>query len=325
MIRTLMEYLGIEANTTSHSEKLVSGVGGFVGILLVLLISREFVGMQDAAMIVASMGASAVLLFAVPHGALAQPWAVLGGHTISAVVGVSCYLLIGHTLVAAALAVGIAIAVMYYLRCIHPPGGATALSAVVGSSTLHDLGYQFVVTPVLINALVIIAMAIIFNAAFPWRRYPVRLMRERKAVAPGDATRNDVDGNISHADLAYALREMNLTVDITEQDLTRIYSLAVRHAESGAMRPQDISLGKYYSNGVYGTCWSVRHVVDESGDSDPERDTIIYKVVAGSGRRKTGIATREEFSRWAAYEVFLNENSWQQVERSEAGNADVPS
>ena len=74
-----------------------------------------------------------------------------------------------------------------------------------------------------------------------------------------------------------------------------------------------IKLGHYYSNGEYGSNWSNRQVVDESNDPRPDRDQIIYKVVAGQGRRSSGTISREEFSSWAKYEVYLNENSWQRV------------
>lgn len=87
-----LEFLGIELSPVSHHERLISLLGGFLGILGILLISHYFLG-PAGLLIVASMGASAVLLFAVPHGALAQPWAVIGGHAVSALAGVSCALL----------------------------------------------------------------------------------------------------------------------------------------------------------------------------------------------------------------------------------------
>ena len=129
------------------------------------------------------MGASAVLLFAVPHGALSQPWNVFGGHVLSAIIGVSCAMLFSNEIIAASAAVGIAIGVMHYLRCIHPPGGATALAAVIGGEATHALGYQFVITPVLINALVMLAVAVAFNFAFPWRRYPAWLADNNRQPA----------------------------------------------------------------------------------------------------------------------------------------------
>jgi CBS domain-containing membrane protein len=308
-IQVLNSYLGITSNKTSHKEKIISGLGGFISIFSILIITRHFVGHHDAGLIVASMGASAVLLFAVPHGPLSQPWAVGGGHLVSAVIGVSCYMLIPDLFVAAALAVGLAISAMYYLRCIHPPGGATALTAVMAGAGVHALGYRYLLTPVLLNVSVILGVALLFNFLFHWRRYPTALMQySRKQVEPVQA----VEESLSRDDLEYALKQMNLYVDVSNADLEKIYQLA-RNRSTTQLDMGQIKLGHYYSNGEYGANWSVRQVVDESNDTRPQRDQIIYKVVAGQGRRSSGTISREDFAVWSKYEVYLNENSWQRV------------
>ena len=154
---------------------------------------------------------------------MAQPWSLVGGHLVSAFIGVSCALLIPSPALAAAAAVGFAIGAMYYARCIHPPGGATALSAVVGGSSVHALGYQFVLTPVLINVLIILAVAVLFNGLFHWRRYPAFLTNIGHQV---EVSRHDRRVPISHEDFVYALSEIDTFVDITEEDLLEIYALA---------------------------------------------------------------------------------------------------
>lgn len=174
--RALNRFLGISANKTHQREKLIAGLGGFTGIALILVVTGQFLDSEDARLIVASMGASAVLLFAVPHGPLSQPWALGCGHVVSAVIGVSCYLAIPEPMLAAAAAVGLAITAMHYLHCLHPPGGATALSAVLAGSGVHALGYQYVFTPVLINVVIILSVAVAFNYLMPWRRYPAGWM-----------------------------------------------------------------------------------------------------------------------------------------------------
>ena len=88
--------LGIEPSTVSHTERLVSALGSLLVILMVFYTSRLYLGPTATLLVVPSMGASAVLLFAVPHGALSQPWNVLGGHLVSAVIGVSCAMLVPH-------------------------------------------------------------------------------------------------------------------------------------------------------------------------------------------------------------------------------------
>ena len=308
-IQAINGFLGINSNKTSHREKIISGLGGFTSIFCILIITRHFVGPHDAGLIVASMGASAVLLFAVPHGPLSQPWAVLGGHVLSAIIGVSCYQWIPDLFVAAAVAVGLAITVMYYMRCIHPPGGATALTAVMAGAGVHALGYRYLLTPVLLNVAVILGVALLFNFLFHWRRYPTALMHyTRKQVELAQA----VEESLSRDDLEYALQQMNLYVDVSNTDLEKIYQLA-RNRSTTQLEMDQVKLGHYYSNGEYGSNWSIRQVVDESNDPRPDRDQIIYKVVAGQGRRSSGTISREEFSSWAKYEVYLNENSWQRV------------
>ena len=220
---TQVNHLGVQFNATSHVERVVSTAGGFAGIFAVYFVTQYFIGDEGAGLIVASMGATAVLVFAVPHGALAQPWNVFGGHLVSAVIGVTCANWIPDITLAAVASVGLAIGVMHYLRCIHPPGGATALSAVVGGSSVHALGYQFVLTPVLINVLIILAVAVLFNGLFHWRRYPAFLTNIGHQV---EVSRHDRRVPISHEDFVYALSEIDTFVDITEEDLLEIYALA---------------------------------------------------------------------------------------------------
>lgn len=215
-----------DANRASHGERWISAVGGFIGVLAVLWFSNAVLDHQGATMIIGSMGASAVLLFAVPHGALSQPWAVVGGHVISALIGVTCAQLVGDTFLAAALAVGLSIAAMYYLHCIHPPGGATALVAVLGGNSVQQLGYGFVVTPVLENALVIVVAAVLVNLPFRWRRYPAGFAQ---MASSKQSHANPGKPLIAHEELVYALSQLDSFIDVSEEDLIRIYTLAVHH------------------------------------------------------------------------------------------------
>ncbi len=180
----LYRFAGVGADRTGHAEKWLSVAGGLVGVMSVILISRTTLGLSESSGLIASMGASAVLLFAVPHGPLSQPWPVLGGHLVSAVIGVACVKALPDTLLSAALAVALAIGAMHYLRCIHPPGGATALSAVIGGEAVHQLGFQYVLTPVLLNAASIVLIALLFNYPFPWRRYPGCLAHAKQHAPP---------------------------------------------------------------------------------------------------------------------------------------------
>ena len=147
---------------------------------------------------------------------------------ISAAIGVACARLLPDPLVATGAALGLAIGAMHYLRCIHPPGGATALAAVLGGEQVRALGFGFVVAPVLVNVLVVLALAVGFNAFFSWRRYPVHLARRSVEAKPA----SDAYGPISHEDFVYALTQMDSFIDVSEEDLLRIYALATgRHRE----------------------------------------------------------------------------------------------
>lgn len=308
--------MGLGANQTGHLEKLLSGLGGLLSILAITLISQQILGTQDAVLVVASMGASAVLLFAVPHGPLSQPWPLLGGHGISAVIGVGCVLLVPSQVLAAAVAVAMSIAVMHYLRCIHPPGGATALTAVIGGESIQALGFQYVLTPVLLNAVVMLIIAISFNYAFHWRRYPAALATPRgdRSVKPAA----DKSQQISQQQLEQALRTMGGTVDINGQVLADIVELAQQEQGQRALKPQQLKLGSCYSNGRYGRDWQVRQIIDMPVPMKRASDLLIYKIVAGANRRKTGTASFEDFANWASNEVFQNENCWVRSELNHA-------
>ena len=310
----ILQFLGVERYRVGHTEKLVSGLGAFLGILLVFYSSSFFVQGTSLYLIVASMGASAVLLFAVPHGPLSQPWSLIGGHLVSAAIGVSCAKFIPDIFIAAPLAVGLAVSTMYYLHCIHPPGGATALSAVVGSSAVHELGYQFILTPVLINVIAIISVAIAFNYFFKWRRYPVYLAQ--KYAAANKTISNDTYGAITHEDFVYALSEFESFIDISENDLLKIYDLVTHRHNRETIRYQNLQHGHYYSNGEHGDLWSVRQIVDWAETNDSGEDKLIYKIIAGNNRRSSGVMTKNEFSRWAKYEVTRDEGNWHRVDKA---------
>jgi len=211
------------AYSVSEREHWISSAGGLIGILAVLWSSHLWIDGHGGVLAIASMGASAVLLFAAPHGAMSQPWPVLGGHLVSALVGVTCARWFGgEPMLAASLAVALSIAAMYSLRCLHPPGGATALFAVLGGESVHALGYGYLFSPVLLNIVVLVTVAVLFNYPFAWRRYPQSWhQRSQAVVMPAEKSM------IPHSSLVYALSQIDTFVDISEDDLQRIYALAL--------------------------------------------------------------------------------------------------
>lgn len=300
MLDKIIRFMGMEKTNVSATEKFVSALGGFLGITLIALISFQFTGATASALIVPSMGASAVLVFAVPHGKLSQPWPLIGGNLISAIIGVTCYQMISDPFIAAGMAVGIAIAAMHIFNCTHPPGGATALAAVIGGPVIHELGYAYVITPILINVVIIFFVAFIFNSLFPWRRYPASMIRFT-SVAP--AKKDITKPSIDKASIEQAISDMDLMVDITIEDLQQLIDLTLQHSDMQLMKPEQILLGHYYTNGKQGAEWSVRQIIDESHSTN-NIDMVIYRVVEGKGLRSSDSCTRKEFSRWSAREVF---------------------
>ncbi len=234
-LRRIFEYFGPAAQEIRVNEVLISALGGFAGILGILLASELLLGHEAAVAIVPSMGASAVLLFAAPHAPLSQPWNLVAGHLLSAAIGVACWRWIPEPAIAASAGVGLAIGAMYLGRCLHPPGGATALAAVIGSEQLHQLGFSYILQPILLNVVVILAVAVIFNGLFHWRRYPARM---QAPAAEADSAETGYDP-ISHEDFVYALSQIDTIVDASEEDLLKIYRLATRrHRQAASRDPQ---------------------------------------------------------------------------------------
>ncbi len=148
-------------------------LGGFLGISLVAAIDQYVLSGSDLLFIIGSFGASAVLIYGAIESPLAQPRNLVGGHVISALVGVTvCRICPAPAWVAAAMAVSFAIAAMHLTKTLHPPGGATALIAVIGSPRIHAIGYGYVLMPVAAGALVMLVVALVVNNIPKRTRYP---------------------------------------------------------------------------------------------------------------------------------------------------------
>lgn len=196
-------------------ERLRAVLGAAIGILLTALLCRWIVGASGASVwLVAPMGASAVLVFAVPSSPLAQPWAVLGGNTVSALVGIACAAWIADPVLASAVAVSLAIAAMLQLRCLHPPGGASALLMVLTQTT----AFEFAFFPVLANSLLLAAAGALYNT-LTGRPYP----HTQATPPPGP---QPVGSRFSGADLDAALARYNQVIDVSRDDLQAILQSA---------------------------------------------------------------------------------------------------
>ncbi len=222
---TVRHWLGVPEHTTSWRDRLVATAVSVIGIGAVIAVGQwsKSLPLSGPFWLVGSIGASAVLVFGVPHGPLSQPWAVLGGHGVSAFVGIAVALLIGRSPQSAALAVGLAIGAMHTLRCIHPPGGATALAAVVTVGTATR-SWLYPLTPVLLNAGTLVVAAIILNAPFTWRRYPLALAfpRPHRGDPPPPAP------VFTAEQLEIALAEIDIVASMSDEDLQIVYRSILR-------------------------------------------------------------------------------------------------
>ncbi|HUW76467.1 MAG TPA: HPP family protein [Gallionella sp.] len=174
------EYLRKMQGTTRGSPPRVSGaeimwswIGAFLGIAAVAGVGHLFFEGTDLSMMIGSFGATAVLLYGAVRSPLAQPRNLMGGHILSAIVGVACWkLLHPYPWLAQAVAVATAIALMHATRTLHPPGGATALIAVIGSAKIHSLGFWYVLMPATVGPLILLVVALLVNNIPASRRYP---------------------------------------------------------------------------------------------------------------------------------------------------------
>jgi len=211
-------------------ERLLACIGATIGIALTGLISGLAMGGgPHVALLVAPMGASAVLLFAVPASPLAQPWSIIGGNSISALVGVTVAHFIHDPVMASGLAVALAIAAMSFTRCLHPPGGAAALTAVLGGPAVISAGFLFPFVPVALNSIILVTLGLLFHR-LARRNYPHVAAPPANSHGTADPPAQQRVG-FRPEDIDAALTTLDETFDIGREDLERL----LRQVELQAM------------------------------------------------------------------------------------------
>lgn len=157
----------------SKEEIFWSWLGGFFGIFSLTITNYTLLRELNLPLLIGSFGASAVLVYGAIRSPLAQPRNLVGGHILSALIGVACYKFFTDQLwLSASLAVSLAIVAMHITKTLHPPGGATALIAVIGDKKIHDLGFFYAIVPVGIGAIILLIVALIVNNLPKSRHYP---------------------------------------------------------------------------------------------------------------------------------------------------------
>lgn len=259
--------------------------GAAAGILFAALLSRALAhGGPAAAWLVAPLGATAVLVFALPASPLAQPWAVVAGNTLSALVGVFCARVLNDPALGACVAVAASIALMLRLRCLHPPSGAAAALMVI----THTTQFRFALFPVLLNSLLLVLAGVVYNS-LTGKSYP---RAQRTAPPPG---LRPVGGRrFSEADLDAALAHYNQVVDISRddlQDLLEHAEMAAYQRRLGALRCGEVMTREPVSV-LFGAS------LQEAWDVMRERRIKALPVVDRGGRL-AGIVTMMDFMRLA--------------------------
>jgi len=243
MIKKVIRFFTPDVIEVTLREKALSAFLAFIATLACMQISNVIIDINQMPIYVASIGASALLVFVAPKSPLSQPWPILASHFVSASIGVLCYIVFTDLILASSMAVGLSIFFMYLFKCLHPPGGAASLGVVLAGSEVHNLGFQFVFTPVLLNAALLIVFGLILNNLVPGRRYPNVIMKRRDEDAAKQLDWSWNKSLFNEADLEAALTTMGTYVDVSRNDLTRIYRLAVTHAnqrEIGAVTCSDV-------------------------------------------------------------------------------------
>jgi CBS domain-containing membrane protein len=169
----ISKYIVYRETLVNFKEHFWAFIGSFVGIGLIAYMQSNLLSPNDNLFLIGSFGASSVLIYGAIQSPFAQPRNLIGGHLVSAVIGVTIHYLIPDiTWLAAPLAVSLSIVCMQMTKTLHPPGGATALIAVIGSEKIKSLGFLYILSPVLTGSLILLAVALIFNNITSNRRYP---------------------------------------------------------------------------------------------------------------------------------------------------------
>ncbi len=184
----ISKYVVYKETLIDAREQFWSFIGSFTGIGIIAYIQSLYFEPLENIFLIGSFGASSVLIYGAIQSPLAQPRNLVGGHLISALIGVCIFKLFPEIIwITAPLAVSTAIIIMQYTKTLHPPGGATALIAVIGSEKIKSLGFFYILSPVLSGVLILLVVALVFNNMTSQRRYPTdsRFSRSIKwMVAP---------------------------------------------------------------------------------------------------------------------------------------------
>ncbi len=290
MLKQLIRSISTDPINLTLKNKLLAVLACFAAIFISALITQQLITDTAYPLLVASMGASAVILFIMPNSPLAQPWPFCAGQLVSALVGVACTQWLADVALASACAAGGSVLAMLTLRCLHPPGAATAIAPVIGGEAIAKLAYDFVLMPVAINVLVMLVMAIMINRWLLRYNYPNSpnqvVTTQTSQQHPTLAQRT----SISEQDVQQALQKQGVYIDVTPSDLSNLMFIAQQQSFqrlSAYLTCADI-MTKPVSTVEYGTA------VDEAWHT-MHREKLKAMPVLDRARRVIGIISWNDF------------------------------
>ncbi|WMW80319.1 HPP family protein [Undibacterium cyanobacteriorum] len=240
-LKAVLQRFAPISTTLSWRDRWRASLGALCGLMSASWISYLLFGHASMPLLIAPMGASAALIFILPSSPLAQPWAVVFGNSISALVGVACIHLFQAHAAVAALAVTLAILAMFITHSLHPPGGAIALLAVLGDSNISSLSWHYALAPVALQSLCLVVCALAYHKLHTIS-YPHTDSKQSNLHRTGDQVISARLG-VSDADLDAVLEQQGTMLDITRADLQSLISqveIQVHQRHHGTIRCKDI-------------------------------------------------------------------------------------
>lgn len=280
-------------------ERIRACVGALIGIFVTGVSSYWLIGNSpQLPMLIAPLGASAVLLFAVPNGPLAQPWPLVGGNTLSAIIGVTALMLFDNIAVAAAIGVGGAIAVMFLTRSLHPPGGAVALATVLGGDAVLAQGYYWALVPVGLESMLLLVVGLIYNNLTGRRYPPLPQSPAPNTHHTGDSTPGERLG-FTQNDLETVLKRYEQVLDVSPSDLQTI--LKQTEMEAWRRRMGEITCADIMSRDLV---TAVRGTSLREAWSLLQQHKIKALPVVDGERRVVGVVTLVDFLKHARLDDY---------------------
>ena len=287
-------------------------------ILLTGFLTQTF-AIAPEPILVASMGASAVILLVLPSSPLAQPWPFVGGQMLPAIIGIHCAFYIADTTLAAALSIGLSVAAMLSFRCLHPPGAATALTPILSNPHLTTADYHFLLQPMSINVLLMLALSLIINKVILHRNYPTRPIK-----APPRKTQDHSRGKliaINQSDIDQAMQSIDHAIDISSTDLLQILTQLQLQTLQKNWGP--INCGELMQTHIVTVEYATE--VESAWMIMQERHLTVLPVL-DKAHRVIGIVTRHDFLKnlkLTPYETF--QDKWLRfIQRSTTLRTDKP-